>query len=822
VREPLSTRLWRICCSPLPAMKATFRERLAELAREWRNARTQHPRLVAIVVTVFAAVAAGVTIGGIWFLTSLGSGLPDTDALHRMTEMDQATAVFDAHDQLAFTIYKEQRIEVPLSDISPNLTRALLATEDQRFYQHRGFDLVRIGSAALVNLRHGRRAQGGSTITQQLARQSFLTPDKTLHRKLQELILAARIERLYTKDQILELYLNKVYFGDGLYGAEAASRGYFGKHASELTVAEAATLAGLVKSPSAYAPTVSMERATQRRNVVLQAMLENGAIDRDAWKKARATKIALHDSLRASEPHGQYFKEQVRRELVDRFGWQRVYQGGLRVYSTIDMPAQIAAEKAVADQLKAIEQKRAAWKKRRAAAAQKKGKADDTRADDDDPLQAALVSMDPQSGHVDAMVGGRDFETSRFNRAVQAHRQPGSAFKPFVYATALEAGFSPASVVDHLDDPIATLQGAYVPEDEHSSSTSMTLRTALRTSSNRAAVRLLQEVGIGRTVQYAKAMGVGDVPPVPSLALGSGEVTLQSMTAAYAAFADHGLVPEPMLVRRVEDQDGRLLYQAHESSSRAVSDITAFLMSTMLADVVNAGTGNKARQLGFRLPAAGKTGTTNDFKDAWFVGYTPTRVAGVWVGFDEPRTILPNGFAADVAVPAWAAFMKAATSEDKPDWFVPPRGITTANVCRLSGLLATEGCQDVEVEARDGHLERRSMIYTEYFARGTEPTTYCDLHPTRGIMTKVAGLFGVEQDKPAPPRADDPAVAPAPTATSGIAAPPPLDIAPPPPPQKKKRGFWSRVFGIGRDAESKQNNDEPEPPPPPPKKKGGG
>jgi 1A family penicillin-binding protein len=805
-------------------MKAPFRGMLAELAREWRNARASHPHLAAIVVLAFVAVTSVVTIGGIWILTSLGSGLPDTDALHRMTEMDQATAVFDAHDQLAFTIYKEQRIEVPLSAISPNLTRALLATEDQRFYQHRGFDLMRIGSAALVNLRHGRRAQGGSTITQQLARQSFLTPDKTLHRKLQELILAARIERLYTKDQILELYLNKVYFGDGLYGAEAASRGYFGKHASQLTVAEAATLAGLVKSPSAYAPTVNMERATLRRNIVLQAMLDAGAIGRDDWKKARATKIALHDSLRASEPHGQYFKEQVRRELVDRFGWQRVYQGGLRVFSTIDMPAQLAAEQAIADQLKAVEARRAAWKKRRAAAAQKNGKpVQEARADEEDPLQAALISMDPQTGHVDAMVGGRDFEASRFNRAVQARRQPGSAFKPFVYATALEAGYSPASVVDHLDDPIATLQGMYVPEDEHSSSPSMTLRAALRTSSNRAAVRLLQEVGIGRTVQYAKAMGVGDVPPVPSLALGSGEVTLQSMTAAYAAFANHGLVPQPLLVRRVEDQDGRLLYQAQDFSSRAVSDITAFLMSTMLADVVNAGTGNKARQLGFRLPAAGKTGTTNDFKDAWFVGYTPTRVAGVWVGFDEPRTIVPNGFAADIAVPAWAAFMKAAARDDKPDWLVPPRGVTTANVCRISGLLATEGCADVEVEARDGHLERRSMIYTEYFERGTEPTAYCDQHPTRGLMTKVAGLFGVAQDKPTPPRVDDPAVAPAPTATSGVvaAAPPPVEVAPQPPP-KKKRGFWSRVFGIGRDAESKENTAEPEQPPPPPKKKGGG
>jgi len=787
----------------------------ASISREWRMARARQPRLAAGVVAGFLIVVATAAVGSAWFLASLFRGLPDTDALHRMTEMDQATAVFDAHDQLAFTVFKEQRIEVPLSDVSSNLTRALLAIEDQRFYQHHGFDLVRIGSAALANIRHRRRAQGGSTLTQQLARQSFLTPDKTIHRKLQELVLAARIERLYTKEQILELYLNKVYFGDGLYGIEAASRGYVGKHASNLTVAEAAMLAGLVKSPSSYAPTVSMERAVARRNLVLQAMLETGAINKQTWQAARATKLALHDTLRAGEPHGQYYKEQVRRELVERFGWQRVYQGGLRVYATIDMPMQIAAENAIAAHIKTIEGKRSSWQARRAAA---RKAADDTSADPP-VLQAALVSMDPETGHVSAMVGGRDFEASHFNRAVQAHRQPGSAFKPFVYATALEAGFSPASVVDHLDDPIATLQGAYVPEDEHSSASSMTLRTGLRTSSNRAAVRLLQEVGIGRTVQNAKNMGIGDVPAVPSLALGSGEVTLQSMTAAYAAFANHGLVPQPLLIRRVEDQDGKLLYQARESSTRAVSDVTAFLMSTMLADVVNAGTGNRARQLGFTLPAAGKTGTTNDFKDAWFIGYTPKLVTGVWVGFDEPKTILPNGFAADVAVPVWANFMKVATSEDKPEWISAPPGVTTATVCRISGLLATEGCNDVEVEARDGHLERRSMVYTEYFARGTQPTSYCDQHPTRGIMTKVAGLFGGGQEKPAPPRVDDAVVAPIPMATNSVEPAPP-HLAVPPEPPKKKRGFWSRVFGFGRDDKRSDDQDRPKPPDSP-KKKGG-
>jgi membrane carboxypeptidase/penicillin-binding protein len=308
-------------------------------------------------------------------------------------------------------------------------------------------------------------------------------------------------------------------------------------------------------------------------------------------------------------------------------------------------------------------------------------------------------------------------------------------------------------------------------------------------------------------VKSAREMGVGDVPSVPSLALGSGEVTLQSMATAYAAFANHGLVPHALLIRRVEDRDGRVLFEERDSSSRAISDTTAFLMTTMLADVVNAGTGSRARQMGFTLPAAGKTGTTNDFNDAWFVGYTPSLVAGVWVGFDQPHTILPNGFAADLAVPMWTRFMKAATIDDKPEWIAPPPGITTASVCRLSGKLATIGCQDAEVVSDSGRPERRSMVYTEYFARGTAPQTYCDLHPTRGIMTKLAGIFTaperpathIESVSPPPP----PEVAPAP--------PEPFEAAPAPP--KKKRGFWAKVFGIGKDDDRKQND--------PQKKRGG-
>jgi penicillin-binding protein 1A len=561
----------------------------------------------------------------------------------------------------------------------------------------------------------------------------------------------------------------------------------------------------LVKSPSTYAPTVSPERATARRNVVLQAMRENGVIDRSQQLAAAKTKIALHDSLRREEPHGQYFKEEVRKQLVDQFGWQRVYQGGLRVFTTIDTRMQEAAEMEVERGISEIEARR---KARRVRAS--------VPLDSTQRLQGALVALDPQTCEVRAMVGGRSFEDSHFNRAVQAKRQPGSAFKPFVYAAALEAGFTPATVLDQLDDAVVTMQGMWMPEDEHSSASSMTLRTALRTSSNRAAVKLLNRVGIPNAVSYAKRMGVGEVPGVPSLALGSGEVTLVSMTAAYSAFANGGLTRTPVLIRRVEDREGHVLTSADEPPRQVIKETTSFLMASMLADVVNAGTAYRARRLGFTLPAAGKTGTTNDFNDAWFVGFTPKIVAAVWIGFDQPQTILPNGYAGELAVPIWARFMKLATKGEKPAWFTPPAGMVTASICRISGKLATPACEDVEVMTDAGQIEHRSMVYTEYFVRGTQPTSSCDIHQQRSFFDRIAGLFG-KPEAPPPVRADDVDL---PTVTGkGPAAAAPTIAGGEPQVQggtienkdeepKKKRGFWSRVFGIGKDKSKKDKEKE--------------
>jgi len=777
------------------AMRARYEELLADVRARFPRlgalhsrvsaARARHPRAAVVLATVAAVFTLSIVGATTWIVVGAVGSMPDAAALRGIGTMAQATTLLDAQDRPAFTIFREQRIDVPLSRVSRRLVQAILAIEDQRFYDHSGIDVLRVASAAVNNLFEGRYAQGGSTLTQQLARQSFLSPDKTLRRKVTEVLVATRLEHQYTKDEILSLYLNKVYFGDGLYGVEAASLGYFNKHASDVSLEEAALLAGLVKAPSTYAPTVSLARAKARRNVVLQAMRDDRMIDRAAYETAIKAPVAITDGLRAGEDYGQAFKEEVRRFLVQKFGWDRVYQGGLKVYTTIDLEMQKAAEAEVANAIAAIERRQAESKS--------------NKSPDDQMLQAALVAMDPHTGHVRAMVGGRDFAQSTFNRATQARRQPGSAFKPFVYAAALERGFSPATLITDLDQPIMTLQGAWVPEDEHSDGSPMTMRTALRMSSNRAAVRMLEDVGIPITVDYAKRLGVGSVPSVPSLALGSGEVTLDAMTAAFSTFANGGLVPTPVLVRRVESSSGEVLYNDDHVQQRAVSETTAYQMADMLEDVINQGTAWPARREGFMLPAAGKTGTTNDYHDAWFIGFTPHLATGVWVGYDQPRTIIGRGYAADLAVPLWAHFMKQATRNDKPDWLTRPRNITTARICRLSGKLATDSCSDAADESADG--TKRSMVYYENFVVGTEPTETCPIHG-RVISSPFRALAALLSARPSAPVAPSVAHVPAPATTEPAPATPTVET----PPAPRKRGFWSRVFG-GKDDKNQKDRE---------------
>jgi penicillin-binding protein 1A len=658
-------------------------------------------------------------------------------SLATISPAPQATIVFDRSGRPAFSFFVEQRVDVPLTQVSQRMIDAIVAIEDRRFFSHRGVDPIRIVGAALRNVRAGRIVEGGSTITQQLARVMQLSNVRTYGRKMREILLARSLEERYSKTQILEKYLNTVYFGEGYYGVEAAARGYFGKPASDLDVHEAALLAALVRSPSVDAPCISPKRATARRNLVLRLMRRQGRISDSELRVALNARLpdASHrgaaDSL-ASNRTGMYFEEEVRRLLFSTFGAERVLRGGLRVYSTYDPSLQRAAEQAVESRIAQIVKRRPSAR----------------------DLQGSLVSMDPKTGDVFALVGGRDFAASSFNRATQARRQAGSTFKPIIYAAALERGYAPGSLLRDLDTPIeAGPGGEWLPEGEHERS-EYTLRGALKVSSNRAAAQLLQQVGVTTAVHFAHRLGIGsELPPVPSLALGTGEVTLLELTAAYSAFANAGWVATPRLMTRVEDADGVAIWHAPEQRKQAISATTAYLMSSMLSDVVSSGTAANARAAGFRLPAAGKTGTTDDYADAWFIGYTPRLLTGVWFGLDRPAPIMRGGFGGVVAVPAWAQFMRDATKGTKPQWYSMPSDVEKVAICRLSGARASEACRHPEwyapvvassfspawhESASERELEE-PPVYEDLFPVGSVPSQPCPMH---GRAESTSGPVG--------------------------------------------------------------------------------
>ena len=636
------------------------------------------------------------------------------DRLTREMTLDsapQASLVYDRHNNLVFSFASEDRTNIPLDRVSSTMVSAVLAAEDRHFFTHAGMDLIGVARAACVDLKARAVKQGGSTITQQLIRQVALTTDRSFHRKIREALLALRIERRFDKKQILEAYLNRIYFGNGHYGVEAAARGYFAKTASDLSAVESALLAGIIPCPSVCSPRTSPEIARSRRDIVLEAMRDNGALTDREHDVAIALPVVLaaerHDPHTATHPSGVshgtdatglYFLESVRREVVHRFGSDGVLKGGLRIYTTIDMTLQRHAEEAIAQRL--------------------------AQLDKTGTLEGALVALDPRTGDVLALVGGRDFHMSPFNRATQAKRQPGSAFKPLLFAAAIEQGYAPGSQIAGMDTPIHTPQGDWLPSGGHEAA-SYTLRQALTVSSNRAAARIMQLVGIPTAQTYARRLGISSpLPAVASLALGTGEVTLLDLASAYGAFANSGIIAPHTFITRVEDREGKMIWQSSldRQPYRAIRPGTAYLMSSMMADVMNRGTGSRARTEGFKLPAAGKTGTTDDYGDAWFVGYTPNLVAGVWFGYDEKKKIMNRGFAGTVAVPAWARFMKKATEGSRPDWFNIPSDVERIAVCRKTGLRASSECRTFFSE--DG----RPNVYEDYYLLGTGPYDTCTGH----------------------------------------------------------------------------------------------
>lgn len=645
----------------------------------------------------------------------------------------QTTRVFAADSTLLYNFAVERRTWVPLSRIPDNVVKAFLAIEDRRFYEHGPFDWPRIGGALVEDLKTLSLKEGGSTITQQLARTIFLTPQKTIPRKLKEAILAVELERSYTKDEILELYLNQIYFGSGSYGVEAAAQAFFGKSVRTLTPPEAALIAGLPPAPARYSPLVNRDLAIERRNTVLKAMAEVGYITPEESEEARATELVLRDK-KADSRLGAYFVEHVRRLLQEQFGSEAIYQQGLKVYTTLNPRLQALAEEVLEAQLDSIEADPSYHHLSKKHYEQLPEPAAGWRYDPTRRtpyLQGALVAIDPATGDVLALVGGRDYHDSKFNRAIQARRQPGSIFKPFVYTAAIDNGIPPSYVL--RDSPITLLQ----PDSTLWQPTNfderfrgpVVLREGLRHSINLVAIKLLQQVGATSVVQYAHRMGIeSPLPAVQSLAIGSAGVTPLEVVRAYSTFASLGERITPRFITRVEDSQGRVLLETAVQRERVLDEQSAYLMVDLLQDVVNRGTGARARRLGFARPAGGKTGSTNDFTDAWFVGFTPQLVAGVWVGFDEPRTIMPQGVGARLALPAWTEFMKGAL-EGQPveEFLAPPSGLTSRSVCRVSGLIPTTFCPVED-------------IYQELFLEGTEPTRECDVHGPAELLIGSASF----------------------------------------------------------------------------------
>lgn len=646
--------------------------------------------LLVPVLLVLGAIAAGVGAGMI--LYSFWD-LPEVRALEEY-KPSITSRVFSADNELLAEFFTENRTPILLSEVPETFLQALIATEDNRFYSHPGVDLRGIARALYRNIRAGTVLEGGSTLTQQLAKILFLTPEKSYVRKLKEMVLALRIEQRYTKQEILTLYCNQIYFGSGAYGVEAAAQTYFGKHAKDLLLVESALLAGIPRSPRSYSPFREPERALGRRSYVLNRMAHLGFISSQEAEDSKKIPLPAPRPVVTGGP-APYFVEYVRQRVEERFGSSILYSGGLSIYTSIDRGMQVRAEEALRSGLQKIESR--LGRKKRPAGAQ--------------PLQGAIIAMEPVTGRIRAMVGGRDFRESQFNRAWQAYRQPGSAFKPILYAAALERGYGPAEMLD--DSPLAiTINRSTVWKPENFTRTyggPVTLRKALAHSLNVPSVRLLQKVGLAQTIRFAQRLGIrSQLASVPSLALGSSDLTLLELTSAYAVFAGQGVRAEPNSIMMVSDSTGRALYVNDAATEQVMREETAYLATSLLRGVIEHGTGWKARALG--RPAAGKTGTTNDYHDAWFIGYVPNLVAGVWIGYDDHRSIGPRETGSQTALPIWVDFMKRALQEHDPEEFIVPSGLVFRQIDPRSGLLSTEQCP---------------ASIREAFLPGTEPRQYC-------------------------------------------------------------------------------------------------
>ncbi|MFH2012209.1 MAG: PBP1A family penicillin-binding protein [Pseudomonadota bacterium] len=623
------------------------------------------------IVLIIPLIAILVSVGGVYYY--FRQNLPDISSL--INYHPNITSKFYSNDgELIGEFYFEKRIVVPITRIPKTVIEAFISVEDSHFYEHRGINPLSIIRAFFKNILAGRIVQGGSTITQQVTKYFLLSPEKSFSRKIKEFILTYRVENELSKEKILFLYLNQIYLGHGAYGVESAAQSYFGKHVEDINLAEAAMLAGLPRAPSKYSPFVNYKVAKGRQVYVLERMLKEDYITTEKYNQAVSTPLKLNTEENKQILKAPYFTEHIRRYIEEKYGSDALYKEGLLVYTTLNLDMQNAAQVFLESGLLDLE-------KRNKYPADKQGLG----------VQGALLCMDPYTGYIKAMVGGKDFKKSKFNRAIQAKRQGGSAFKPIIYAAALDKGYTPATVID--DSPVSyndPIRGEpWQPSNfDGEFRGPVTLREALAKSINVVTVKILRDIGLDYAAGYARILGITSPLNMDlTMALGSSSVSLLELTRAYAVFAAQGRRAEPIFVTKVSDQKGEVLEDNKPQGEEVISPQTAYIMTSLLKGVVQNGTGSKAQALG--RPCAGKTGTTNNYVDAWFIGYSPEIVTGVWVGFDEGNQPLgQNETGSQAALPIWVNFMKEALKGKEIVDFPIPGGIIFVNIDSKTGVTA--------------------------------------------------------------------------------------------------------------------------------------
>ncbi|MDQ2768458.1 MAG: PBP1A family penicillin-binding protein [Gemmatimonadota bacterium] len=704
--------------------------------RFWRA----RPKLTrAALITGLFALAFGIGLAwSSWSLVCREGACPDPTQLDAF-QPRQTSKLFAADGRFIAELGLERRTLIKLNDIPKQVQQAFIITEDKRFYDHAGIDWTRVFGALAADVVHRNFAQGFSTLTMQLARNIFsdrISREKTMTRKLKEAKVARQIEARYPKEKILELYLNQIYLGNGAYGVETAAQHYFGKSVRELNLAEAATLAALPKGPERYNPRKYPDRTIQRRNTIIGLMRKEGVIaDADA-RLAQAYPLQLARKAESGEL-APYFVEYVRRQLEQQFG-DKIYTDGLKIYTTLDIEMQQAAERNLERQIKAIESGKYGTFKHTTmeeyVARNANGENEANAVPNSPYLQGAVVSMDPRNGAIRALIGGRDYDDSKFDRATQALRQPGSTFKPIVYADAIHNGKSASYILNDSALTVPQINGQeWTPQNyDLKFMGNIPLREALYLSRNLAAIRLGMELGEPSVIEEARKFGITTpIPPYPSIHIGSADVYPIEMVAAYTAFATLGVRAVPTAVLKVENAKGETLWESNPARFETMNREEAWLMVDMMKDVVRRGSAASVWASGFHVPAAGKTGTTNDGTDVWFIGYTPDLVTGIWMGFDRPQKIQSNAQGGRLVAPAWTSYMSEIYQRRPvpPDW-PRPDGLVVREVDRYSGLLRSPFCPD-------------SQVVNEFYIEGTEPVSQC------------SGMYGaaVDSSHPAPPPA---------------------------------------------------------------------